>query len=31
MADFDIEALSLSGLNKLQKDVTMAIFTFEDR
>ena len=31
MADFDLEALSLSELKKMQKDVANAISTFEDR
>ena len=31
MADFDLEALSLSELKKMQKDVAKAISTFEDR
>jgi DNA-binding protein H-NS len=31
MADFDLEALSLSELKKMQKDVTKSISTFEDR
>jgi DNA-binding protein H-NS len=31
MADFDLEALSLSELKKMQKDVAKAIATFEDR
>jgi DNA-binding protein H-NS len=31
MADFDLEALSLSELRKLQKDVAKAITTYEDR
>jgi DNA-binding protein H-NS len=31
MADYDIEALSLSELKKMQKDVAKAIATFEDR
>ncbi len=31
MAVFDLEALSLSELKKMQKDVTKAISTFEDR
>lgn len=31
MADYDLEALSLSELKKLQKDVAKAIATFEDR
>ncbi len=31
MADSDLEALSLSELKKMQKDVAKAIFTFEDR
>jgi DNA-binding protein H-NS len=31
MADFDLEALSLSELKKMQKDVAKAITTFEDR
>jgi DNA-binding protein H-NS len=30
-ADFDLEALSLSELRKLQKDVAKAITTYEDR
>jgi len=31
MADDDLEALSLSELKKMQKDVAKAIATFEDR
>ena len=31
MADYDLEALSLGELKKMQKDVTKAISTFEDR
>ena len=31
MADYDLEALSLSELKKMQKDVAKAITTFEDR
>ena len=31
MADHDLEALSLTELKKMQKDVTKAISTFEDR
>jgi DNA-binding protein H-NS len=31
MADYDLEALSLSELKKIQKDVAKAIATFEDR
>ena len=31
MADYDIEALSLTELKKMQKDVAKAIATFEDR
>jgi DNA-binding protein H-NS len=31
MADYDLEALSLSELKKMQKDVAKAISTFEDR
>ena len=31
MADFDLEALSLGELKKMQKDVAKAIATFEDR
>ena len=31
MADFDLEALSLSELKKMRKDVAKAISTFEDR
>lgn len=31
MAEYDLEALSLSELKKLQKDVAKAISTFEDR
>ena len=31
MADYDLEALSLGELKKMQKDVAKAIFTFEDR
>lgn len=31
MADFELEALSLSELKKLQKDIAKAISTFEDR
>jgi DNA-binding protein H-NS len=31
MADYDLEALSLSELNKIQRDVVKAISTFEDR
>jgi DNA-binding protein H-NS len=31
MADHDLEALSLSELKKMQKDVAKAISTFEDR
>ena len=30
-ADFDLEALSLTGLKKMQKEVAKAISTFEDR
>jgi DNA-binding protein H-NS len=30
MADYDLAALSLSELKKMQKDVAMAISTFED-
>ena len=31
MADYDLEALSLSDLKKMQKDVTKTISTYEDR
>jgi DNA-binding protein H-NS len=31
MADYDLEALSLSELKKMQKDVAKAISTFEER
>lgn len=31
MADYDLEALSLSELKKMQKYVAKAISTFEDR
>ena len=31
MADYDLEALSLSELKKMQEDVAKAISTFEDR
>lgn len=31
MADYDLEALSLTELRKLQKDIAGAISTFEDR
>lgn len=31
MADYDLEALSLGELKKMQKDVAKAISTFEDR
>ncbi|RBP84985.1 DNA-binding protein H-NS [Rhodobacter sp. 140A] len=31
MVDFDLEALSLSELKKMQKDVAKAISTYEDR
>jgi DNA-binding protein H-NS len=31
MADYDLEALSLGELKKIQKDVAKAISTFEDR
>ena len=31
MADFDLEALSLKELKKMQKDVVKAISMFEDR
>jgi DNA-binding protein H-NS len=31
MADYDLEALSLGELKKMQKDVAKAIATFEDR
>lgn len=31
MADYDLEALSLSELKKMQNDVAKAISTFEDR
>lgn len=31
MADYDLEALSLSELKKMQKDIAKAIATFEDR
>ena len=31
MADYDLEALSLSELKKMQKDIAKAISTFEDR
>ncbi|MDP2081041.1 MAG: H-NS histone family protein [Pseudotabrizicola sp.] len=31
MADYDLEALSLSELKKMQKDVAKAISTYEDR
>ena len=31
MADFDLEALSLTELKKMQKDIAKAISTFEDR
>jgi len=31
MADFDLEALSLSKLKKMQKDIAKAISTYQDR
>ena len=31
MADYDLEALTLSELKKMQKDVAKAISTYEDR
>lgn len=31
MADYDLEAMSLSELKKMQKDIAKAISTFEDR
>ncbi len=31
MADYDLEAMSLDELKKMQKDVAKAISTFEDR
>ena len=31
MADYDLEALSLSEMKKMQKDAAKAITTFEDR
>lgn len=31
MADFDLEALSVTELRKLQKDIAKAITTYEDR
>ena len=31
MADYDLEALSLTDLKKMQKDIAKAISTFEDR
>ena len=31
MADYDLEALSLTELKKMQKDVAKAISTYEDR
>lgn len=31
MADYDLEALSLTELKKMQKDFTKAISTYEDR
>jgi len=31
LADYDLEALSLSELKKMQKEVAKAISTFEDR
>ena len=31
MADYDLEALSLTELKKMQKDIAKAISTFEDR
>jgi DNA-binding protein H-NS len=31
MADYDLEALSLTELKKMQKDITKAISTYEDR
>jgi DNA-binding protein H-NS len=31
MADYDLEALSLSDLKKMQKDVAKAISSYEDR
>ena len=31
MADFDLEALSLSELKKMHKDIAKAITTYEDR
>ena len=31
MADYDLEALSLSELKKMQKDVSKAISSYEDR
>ena len=31
MADYDLEALSLTELKKMQKDVAKAIYTYQDR
>ena len=31
MADYDLEALSLSDLKKMQKDIAKAISTYQDR
>ena len=31
MANYDLEALSLTELKKMQKDIAKAISTFEDR
>jgi len=31
MADYDLEALTLGELKKMQKDVAKAISTYEDR
>jgi len=31
MADYDLEALSLSELKKMEKDIAKAIFTYQDR
>jgi len=31
MADYDLEALSLTALKKMEKDVVKAISTYEDR
>ncbi len=31
MADYDLEALSLSELTKMQKDIAKAISTYQDR